>query len=61
MRLIFAAVFATVVLTASAPTQVCAQASCRQKCMDAENACLARTGNKGQCGNRAKDCTDKCK
>ena len=37
------------------------QATCRQKCMDQENACLKRTNNKGQCGNRAKTCAAKCK
>lgn len=40
---------------------VCAQATCRSKCVDEEEACLKRTGNKGQCGNKAKDCLEKCK
>ena len=43
------------------PTDVAAQATCRNKCNDEEQACLKRTGNKGQCGDRAKQCTDKCK
>ncbi len=38
-----------------------AQATCRNKCNDEEQACLSRTGNKGQCGNRAKECAAKCK
>ena len=45
----------------SLPTDVAAQATCRNKCNDEEQACLKRTGNKGQCGDRAKQCTDKCK
>ena len=53
--LVFAAV-PTVAVTPAA-----AQATCRQKCMDDENACLKRTGNKGQCGDRAKTCSAKCK
>ena len=44
-----------------AVTEAAAQATCRQKCMDDENACLKRTGNKGQCGDRAKTCLTKCK
>jgi hypothetical protein len=39
----------------------CAQATCRTKCTDEEQACLQRTGNKGQCGSRAQDCHAKCK
>ena len=39
----------------------CAQATCRSKCTDDEQACLQRTGNKGQCGSRAQDCLAKCK
>jgi hypothetical protein len=44
-----------------APTDASAQATCRTKCNEEEQACLKRTGNKGQCGDRAKQCTDKCK
>jgi hypothetical protein len=44
-----------------AVTEAAAQATCRQKCMDDENACLKRTGNKGQCGDRARTCSGKCK
>jgi len=43
------------------PTDAVAQATCRTKCNEEEQACLQRTGNKGQCGDRAKQCTDKCK
>ncbi|MCC7276553.1 MAG: hypothetical protein IT561_28070 [Alphaproteobacteria bacterium] len=38
-----------------------AQAQCRQKCTDEEQACLKRTGNKGQCGGKAGQCLAKCK
>lgn len=38
-----------------------AQATCRTKCNDEEQACLKRTGNKSQCGERAKTCSSKCK
>ena len=44
-----------------AVTQAAAQATCRQKYMDDENACLKRTSNKGQCGDRARSCSGKCK
>ena len=45
----------------SLPADVSAQATCRNKCNEEEQACLQRTGNKGQCGDRAKQCMDKCK
>ncbi len=35
--------------------------ACRQKCNTEELACLKRTGNKSQCGDRAKACAAKCK
>jgi len=40
---------------------VSAQATCRQKCTDAEQACLKRTNNKSQCGSTAQACLAKCK
>lgn len=43
-------------LPASAANQ-----SCVSKCAEEENACLKRTNNKGQCGDKAKACTAKCK
>ncbi len=46
---------------ASLPGDVAAQATCRTKCNEEEQACLQRTGNKGQCGDRAKQCLEKCK
>lgn len=49
------------VLVLGVATVAVAQATCRQKCMDEENACLKRTGNKSQCGERAKACAAKCK
>jgi hypothetical protein len=42
-------------------SDVAAQATCRQKCTDTEQACLKRTGNKSQCGNAAQACLAKCK
>jgi hypothetical protein len=46
----------------SLPTDSAAQtATCRSKCNDEEQACLKRTGNKGQCGNTANQCMEKCK
>ena len=48
------------VATISMVTDAAAQA-CRQKCNDEEVACLQRTGNKSQCGDRAKACAAKCK
>jgi len=52
--------FATASVTMFA-APAAAQATCRNKCNDEEQACLSRTGNKGQCGNRAKECAAKCK
>jgi hypothetical protein len=48
------------VVTVTTISEASAQA-CRQKCNDEEMACLKRTGNKGQCGDRAKTCSSKCK
>lgn len=48
-------------VAAVSATDASAQATCRQKCMDEENACLKRTNNKGQCGEKAKACASKCK
>lgn len=61
MRLFLVLLIACAALPAIGATQVAAQATCRQKCMDDENACLKRTGNKGQCGDRAKTCHAQCK
>ena len=61
MRLLLALFIACTALPTIAVTDVAAQATCRQKCMDEENACLKRTSNKGQCGDRAKTCATKCK
>lgn len=60
---LFAVLFASVV---TAPftlltTPAAAQATCRNKCNEDEQACLKRTNNKSQCGNRAKECAAKCK
>jgi hypothetical protein len=38
-----------------------AQATCRTKCNDEEQACLKRTNNKSQCGGKAQTCASKCK
>jgi hypothetical protein len=63
MRIILAALIigslvpvVTVTMTSDAAAQ-----ACRQKCNDEEVACLKRTGNKSQCGDRAKTCAAKCK
>ena len=61
MRLLFALFLFFAAVPFVAVTEATAQATCRQKCMDDENACLQRTGNKGQCGDRAKTCSAKCK
>ena len=64
MRIIFALLIAaslTPIVAVTSATDAAAQATCRQKCQDEENACLKRTGNKGQCGDRAKICAEKCK
>jgi hypothetical protein len=64
MRIMFAlliVVSLTPVVALTGATDVAAQATCRQKCMDDENACLKRTGNKSQCGDRAKTCQSKCR
>jgi hypothetical protein len=51
--------FATLVTIAPGPAQ--AQATCRAECTNDENACLQRTGNKGQCGGKAQSCLAKCR
>ena len=64
MRKVFALLIAallTPVVVISNATDAAAQATCRQKCQDEENACLKRTNNKGQCGDKAKTCSAKCK
>ena len=61
MRLIFALLIALSVTPVFTVTDALAQATCRNKCNDQEQACLKRTGNKGQCGNKAKACLAKCK
>lgn len=63
MRTIFATliIFSLVpVVTVSMVSEASAQA-CRQKCNDEEIACLKRTNNKSQCGDKAKTCASKCK
>lgn len=61
MRMLLAAVIALAAIPSISVTEAAAQATCRQKCMDDENACLKRTNNKGQCGDRAKTCSANCK
>ena len=63
MRAIFAAIimFALVpVMTVATTTDASAQA-CRQKCNDEGIACLKRTNNKSQCGDKAKTCAASCR
>ena len=64
MRVAFAVIATFVaanVLTVTATPQAAAQATCRKKCTEQEQACLKRTGNKSQCGKRAQACLAKCK
>ena len=61
MRLLLAILIACATVPAFTALDAAAQATCRQKCMDEENACLKRTGNKPQCGSRAQTCASKCK
>jgi hypothetical protein len=61
MRLVFALLIGLSVTPVFTVTDAKAQATCRNKCNDQEQACLKRTGNKGQCGNKAKTCLAKCK
>ena len=61
MRLLLAIFIACATLPVFTASDVAAQATCRQKCMDDENACLKRTNNKSQCGSRAQTCASKCK
>ena len=48
-------------VTAASLDDACAQSNCRSKCVEEEQACLKRTGNKGQCGDKANECLAKCK
>lgn len=60
--IVLASAVAMACATATMPwSDAAAQATCRNKCNDEEQACLARTGNKGQCGERAKQCAEKCR
>ena len=61
MRLLLVAITAACVIPIATVSEVSAQATCRQKCVDEEQACLRRTSNKGQCGERAKICDASCK
>jgi hypothetical protein len=61
MRLLFAVLMTFGLLMPMAVSPVAAQATCRQKCIDEEQACLKRTGNKGQCGDRAQTCVSNCR
>jgi hypothetical protein len=61
MRLVFTLLIALSVTPVVTVSDAAAQATCRNKCNDEEQACLKRTNNKSQCGNRAKTCLAKCK
>ncbi len=61
MRLVFAALIAFSFTPVFGSGEAAAQATCRNKCNTEEQACLKRTGNKGQCGDRARQCLSKCK
>jgi hypothetical protein len=63
MRTVLAVLIAVAAAAAivSVGSDASAQATCRQKCTDQEQACLKRTGNKSQCGRTAQACLAKCK
>jgi uncharacterized low-complexity protein len=64
MRTVLAALAAAAtiaIVSVASVSDVSAQATCRQKCTDDEQACLKRTNNKGQCGSTAQACLAKCK
>lgn len=61
MRLIFAVLIALSFAPVFTVNDAAAQATCRNKCNDQEQACLKRTNNKSQCGRKAKACLAKCK
>ncbi|MBY0531893.1 MAG: hypothetical protein K2P86_07970 [Xanthobacteraceae bacterium] len=61
MRVVFAALIAFSFMPALTATDASAQATCRSKCTEEEQMCLKRTNNKGQCGDKAKQCASKCK
>jgi hypothetical protein len=61
MRSILLAAFVVLAMPVFTTSEASAQATCRQKCMNEENACLTRTGNKSQCGGKAQTCNAKCK
>jgi hypothetical protein len=61
LRVLLVAISAVCIFPVATVSEVAAQATCRQKCTDEEQACLRRTGNKGQCGERAKICIATCK
>ncbi len=64
MRTIFAGLVIVAAIAAASLATVsdgAAQATCRQKCTDTEQACLKRTNNKSQCGAAAQACMAKCK
>jgi hypothetical protein len=55
------AIFIGCALAAVMLSPAAAQATCRLKCVETEQACLKRTGNKGQCGEKAETCLAACK
>ena len=61
MRLILALLLAFSLLPALGVSDAAAQATCRAKCTETEQACLKRTGNKSQCGSAAQTCNSKCR
>ena len=61
LALCLVALAATGGVTAVTVDDACAQGNCRSKCVEEEQACLQRTGNKGQCGTKANECLAKCK
>lgn len=61
MRAVFAVLIAFSFAPTFSATDAFAQATCRNKCNEEEQLCLKRTNNKSQCGDKAKQCSSKCK
>ena len=64
MRMVFAVLITLAMMpavTIATSSDASAQATCRNKCNSEEQACLKRTNNKSQCGNRAQSCSAKCR
>jgi len=61
LMIVMALTIGSSLIVPASTTETFAQATCRNKCNDKDQACLKRTNNKGQCGKRAKTCHSKCR